>query len=80
MVNPEADRAVTAALGPGTGVTGKPAERAAATSSAPGSEIAGVPASDTSASDWPAPRSASTWPAARRSLCSWTGISRLVMP
>ena len=44
-MSPAALSAVTTLLGPGSGITRKPASRTAATSRAPGSEIAGVPAS-----------------------------------
>ena len=73
-VKPATESAATAALGPGTGDTGKPAARAAATSCAPGSEIAGRagvarqrhrPALAQQREDLPS--------AARFSLCSWTG-------
>jgi hypothetical protein len=54
--NPEADRAVVSALGPGRASTLKPFSRTCATSTEPGSLMSGVPASLTRATLLPASR------------------------
>ena len=51
--NPDTLRAVMAAVGPGTAITGMASAMASLTSRKAGSEIAGVPASDTTATDKP---------------------------
>lgn len=53
---PDAASAVTAAQGPGIGVTVMPEATAEATISVPGSETHGVPASETRATDLPVAR------------------------
>src|SRR3989442_1051487 len=72
---PDAERAVTAAFGPGIGTTLNPAARAFLTTVAPGSEIAGVPASVTSATVLPRASCPTIQSAARCSLCPCTAIS-----
>ena len=57
---PDATSAASAAEGPGTGITRRPAAAAAAISPAPGSDTAGMPASLTSATAAPDRRRSST--------------------
>ncbi len=68
--DPEITSAVTAATGPGTADTRKPASSVARTSRSPGSEMPGVPASVTSATSSPATSVSSTSAMRLSSVCS----------
>ena len=80
MGRPDTESAATAALGPGTGTTGRPSARASRTRRKPGSEIPGVPASETRATERPA-RSASRMRSPFHfSLCSKYDVVAVAMP
>jgi hypothetical protein len=68
---PDAERAASTALGPGTASTRIPASIAALMRTPPGSETVGVPASDTKAMLSPCFRRAINAPDFPASLCSW---------
>ena len=79
-MSPAAEMAAVSALGPGTGITRRPASLTARTMRAPGSDTAGVPASLTSATRLPSAIAATIPAPASRSLCSCAASSRAAMP
>ena len=77
--NPDAARAASAALGPGTGSMRMPASIAARMSRSPGSDTVGVPASDTRATLSPWRNRARSTSVFRVSLCSCRLVVGVVM-